>query len=122
MDYITDLVLFRKNDEYISEDDIFEVSPYVASEVLSGKEQFIQAANIYEFGIIMVKMSTRQRPVKICTGLHGPSFKTYKLIKILKENNSNYANKKYIDLEYEKRSSVKNQPFTLLEGKSKFSV
>ena len=52
----------RKNGECILEGDIFGVLTYIAPEVLIGKEQFTKAANIYRFGIIIVKISTKQRP------------------------------------------------------------
>ncbi|RIB30117.1 kinase-like domain-containing protein [Gigaspora rosea] len=78
--YIEGLGLSRKKDECISESDIYGVMPYVAPEVLLGNQQFTQAADIYGFGIIMVEISTGQRPfdghkfdsklaVKICRGL-----------------------------------------------------
>ncbi|RIB26459.1 kinase-like domain-containing protein [Gigaspora rosea] len=82
--YIADLGLSRKKDECVSEGNIYGVIPYVAPEVLSGAQQFTQAADIYGFGIIMAEMSTGQRPfdghefgtklaVKICNGLR-PAF------------------------------------------------
>ncbi|RIB26278.1 kinase-like domain-containing protein [Gigaspora rosea] len=52
-DFHSDLGLSRKNDEEVSEGDIYGVIPYVAPEVLSGAQQFTQAADIYGFGIIM---------------------------------------------------------------------
>ncbi|RIB13924.1 kinase-like domain-containing protein [Gigaspora rosea] len=79
--YIADLGLSNEN---VSGDEIYGVMPYVAPEVLSGKQQFTQAADIYGFGIIMTEMSTGQRPfdgrkfdiklsVEICRGLR-PKF------------------------------------------------
>ncbi|RIB00988.1 kinase-like domain-containing protein [Gigaspora rosea] len=59
--YISDLGLSRKVDENVS-NEIYGVIPYVAPEVLSGKQQFTRAADIYSFGIIMTEMSTGQRP------------------------------------------------------------
>ncbi|RIB30161.1 kinase-like domain-containing protein, partial [Gigaspora rosea] len=83
--YISDIGLssskkYNKND---SKDCIYGVMPYVAPEVLSG-QKFTQAADIYSFGIIMLEMSTGQRPfdghefdtklaIKICNGLR-PEF------------------------------------------------
>ena len=58
--YISDLGLSRKYDENTS-GDINGVLPYVAPEVLSGKE-FTEKADIYGFGVIMSEMLTRQRP------------------------------------------------------------
>ncbi|RIB10678.1 kinase-like domain-containing protein, partial [Gigaspora rosea] len=51
--YIADLGLSRKTDENALEGDIYGVMPYVAPEVLSGEQQFTQAADIYGFGVIM---------------------------------------------------------------------
>ena len=85
LSYIADLGLSRKENENVSSDEIYGVIPYVAPEVLSGEQQFTQAADIYGFGIIMAEMSTGQRPfddydefdtklvVKICKGLR-PKF------------------------------------------------
>ena len=80
--YISDLGLSRKYDENTS-GDIYGVLPYVAPEVLSGKE-FTKKADIYGFGVIMSEISTGQRPfdgckfdislaIKICKGLQ-PEF------------------------------------------------
>ncbi|RIB25378.1 kinase-like domain-containing protein [Gigaspora rosea] len=82
--YIADLGLSRKSDEKVFEGDIYGVMPYVAPEVLSGEQQFTQAADIYGFGVIMSEMTTGQRPfdgrnfdlklsVDICKGLR-PEF------------------------------------------------
>ena len=60
--YIADLGLFKKKDDNASESKIYSVMLYVPSEVLAGKQQFIQAADIYGFGVIMAEMSTSQRP------------------------------------------------------------
>ncbi|RIB04816.1 kinase-like domain-containing protein [Gigaspora rosea] len=60
--YITGLGLSRKTDENVLEEDICGVMPYVAPEVLSGEQQFTQAADIYGFGAIMSEMTTGQRP------------------------------------------------------------
>ncbi|RIB30491.1 kinase-like domain-containing protein [Gigaspora rosea] len=81
--YISDMGLSKKYNENDSKDCIYGVMPYVAPEVLSG-QKFTQAADIYSFGIIMLEMSTGQRPfdgyqfndelaVKICIGLR-PEF------------------------------------------------
>ncbi|RIB06164.1 kinase-like domain-containing protein [Gigaspora rosea] len=60
--YIADLGLSRKSDEKVLEGDIYGIMPYVAPEVLSGEQQFTQAADIYGFGAIMSEMTTGQRP------------------------------------------------------------
>ncbi|RIB25854.1 kinase-like domain-containing protein [Gigaspora rosea] len=60
--YIADLGLSRKTDEKGLKGDIYGVMPYVAPEVLSGEQQFTQAADIYGFGAIMSEMTTGQRP------------------------------------------------------------
>ncbi|RIB02337.1 kinase-like domain-containing protein [Gigaspora rosea] len=81
--YISDMGLSKKYNENDSKDCIYGVIPYVAPEVLSG-QKFTQKADIYSFGIIMVEISTGQRPfdgyqfneelsVKICIGLR-PEF------------------------------------------------
>ncbi|RIB15906.1 hypothetical protein C2G38_2191353 [Gigaspora rosea] len=75
--------LFRKTEDVL-EGDIHGVMPYVVPEVLSGEQQFTQAANIYGFGVIISEMTTGQRAfddhkfdakltVKICKGLR-PEF------------------------------------------------
>ncbi|CAG8817522.1 6765_t:CDS:1, partial [Racocetra fulgida] len=76
--YITDLGLSISFDEK-QDGHIYGVLPYLAPEVLEG-EQFTQAADIYSFGIIMIEISTGQRPfdgynfdaklaIKICNGI-----------------------------------------------------
>ncbi|RIB10551.1 kinase-like domain-containing protein [Gigaspora rosea] len=73
--------LSKKYNENDSKDCIYGVILYVAPEVLSG-QKFTQKADIYSFGIIMVELSTGQRPfdgyqfneelaVKICIGLRS---------------------------------------------------
>ncbi|RIB27714.1 kinase-like domain-containing protein [Gigaspora rosea] len=64
--YIADLGLSRKKEENILEGDIYGVMPYVAPEVLSGEQKFTQAADIYGFGVIMVEMTSGQRPFDGC--------------------------------------------------------
>ncbi|RIB22545.1 kinase-like domain-containing protein, partial [Gigaspora rosea] len=61
--YIADLGLSRKTNEKVLDGDIYGVMPYVAPEVLSGEQQFTQAADIYGFGLA----------AKICKGLR-PEF------------------------------------------------
>ncbi|RIB18023.1 kinase-like domain-containing protein [Gigaspora rosea] len=60
--YIADLGLSRKTNKKVLKGDIYGVMPYVAPEVLLGKQQFTKAADIYGFGVIISKMTTRQRP------------------------------------------------------------
>ncbi|RIB10893.1 kinase-like domain-containing protein [Gigaspora rosea] len=80
--YISDLGLSKKIDEKNS-NGIYGVLPYVAPEILTGKN-FTQATDIYAFGVIMTEVSTGQRPfdgyefgtelaLKICTGFR-PDF------------------------------------------------
>ncbi|RIB01671.1 kinase-like domain-containing protein, partial [Gigaspora rosea] len=81
--YVSDLGLSKKAGENNAEDIVFGVIPYVAPEVLSGK-QFTKRADIYSFGIIMAEITTGQRPfdgykfdlnlvIEICNGLR-PKF------------------------------------------------
>ncbi|RIB29908.1 kinase-like domain-containing protein [Gigaspora rosea] len=83
--YISDLGLSRKTDESVLEGEIYGVMPYVAPEVLLGKQQFTQAADIYGFGVIMTEITSGQRPfdgiefnlklaVKICSKGLRPEF------------------------------------------------
>ncbi|RIB26661.1 kinase-like domain-containing protein [Gigaspora rosea] len=78
--YVSDLGLSKKKDENSEDDDIYGVMPYVAPEILLGKQQFTQAADIYGLGIVMAEITTGQRPfdgykfdgdlaIKICNGL-----------------------------------------------------
>ncbi|RIB02869.1 kinase-like domain-containing protein [Gigaspora rosea] len=82
--YISDLGLSKKVEENSSKDVIFGIMPYIAPEVLSGKQQFTQKADIYGFGVIMAEITTGQKPfdgykfdidlaIKICNGLR-PNF------------------------------------------------
>ena len=81
--YITDLGLSKPLDEKEQEEHIHGVLPYIAPELFY-KQLYTQASDIYSFGIIMVEMTTGQRPfngykfdidlvIKICNGLR-PKF------------------------------------------------
>ena len=84
--YITDLGLCKPANEKISQDGnkkIYGVLPYVAPEVLRGKE-YTQASDIYGFGIIAYEVCTGLPPyhdiahdeflaAKICQGLRPKS-------------------------------------------------
>ncbi|RIB29871.1 kinase-like domain-containing protein [Gigaspora rosea] len=60
--FLIDFGNSKIKDECISEnDEIYGVIPYMAPEVLSGLP-FTQKADIYSFGVIMVQMTTGQRP------------------------------------------------------------
>ncbi|RIB09966.1 kinase-like domain-containing protein, partial [Gigaspora rosea] len=59
--YITDLGLSKPLDEKEQEDRIHGVLPYVAPELFQ-KNPYTKASDIYSFGIIMVEMTTGQRP------------------------------------------------------------
>ena len=78
--YITDLGLCKPADEK-SEKNVYGVLPYVAPEVLRGKE-YTQASDIYGFGIIIYEVFNGLPPyhdmahdeflaVKICQGLRS---------------------------------------------------
>ncbi|CAG8517818.1 22925_t:CDS:2 [Cetraspora pellucida] len=82
--YITDLGLSITFDE--KQGHIYGVLPYLASEVLKD-ERFTQAADIYSFGIIMIEISTGQRP------FDGYNFDAELAIKIC-----NSAPKCYVEL------------------------
>ncbi|RIB18254.1 kinase-like domain-containing protein [Gigaspora rosea] len=81
--YIADLGLSRNQDEHILKGGAYGILPYVAPEILSG-QQYTPEADIYGLGIIMVELSSGQRPfngrpfnlklsVEICQGLR-PEF------------------------------------------------
>ncbi|RIB19847.1 kinase-like domain-containing protein [Gigaspora rosea] len=76
--YIADLGLARQRDEKVSEGEIYGVMPYVAPEVLSGKQQFTSAADIYGLGVIMAEMTNGLRP------FDGREFNTTLAVKICK--------------------------------------
>ncbi|RIB13399.1 DDE superfamily endonuclease-domain-containing protein [Gigaspora rosea] len=59
--YITDLGLSKPLDEEEQEEHIHGVLPYLAPELFQ-KQKYTQASDIYSFGIIMVEMTTGQRP------------------------------------------------------------
>ncbi|RIB26908.1 kinase-like domain-containing protein [Gigaspora rosea] len=93
--YIADLGLSRKTDEKVLEGDICGVMPYVAPEVLSGEQQFTQAADIYGFGVIMTEMTSGQKP------FDGHEFDTKLAVKICKGSRPEFASgtpKCYIEL------------------------
>src|SRR5260363_2778 len=77
--YITDLGLSKPLDENEQDERIHGVLPYIAPELFQ-KNPYTQASDIYSFGIIMVEITTGQRPfsnykfdknltIKICKGL-----------------------------------------------------
>jgi serine/threonine protein kinase len=97
MSFITDLGLCRPaNTELLQSNDnkVYGVLPYVAPEVLRGKE-YTQASDIYGFGIIAYEICTGLPPyhnvahdefltIKICQGLR-PNSTNYKIPQILFE-------------------------------------
>ncbi|RIB29789.1 kinase-like domain-containing protein [Gigaspora rosea] len=83
--YIADLGLSIKKEEKALKEGIYGVMPYVALEVLSGKQQFTQAADIYGFGVIMTEMTSGQRP------FDGHKFNTKLAVKILQGLRSEFA-------------------------------
>lgn len=81
--YISDLGLAKRIDQNNPEGGIYGVLPYVAPEVLIG-QKYTPSTDIYSLGIIMIEMSTGQRPfdgipfdielaINICSGLR-PEF------------------------------------------------
>ncbi|RIB21570.1 kinase-like domain-containing protein [Gigaspora rosea] len=81
--YITDLDLSKPFDEKEQKERIHGVLSYIAPELFQ-KQPYTQASDIYSFGIIMVEITTGQRPfnnykfdndlvIKICNGLR-PKF------------------------------------------------
>ena len=92
--YITDLGLCRPANEKPSQSDgkkIYGVLPYVAPEVLRGKE-YTQASDIYGFGVIAYEVCTGLPPyhdiahdeflaIKICQGLRPKS--NYKIPQLI---------------------------------------
>jgi len=77
--YITDLGLSEKFGEHISKGDAFGVLPYVAPEILSGDYNIhTPDVDIYGLGVIMVEMSTGQKPFE------GDKYDTKLAVKILK--------------------------------------
>src|SRR5260364_173806 len=63
--YITDLSLSKPLDEKQQEERIHGVLPYIAPELFQ-KKPYTEASDIYSFGIIMVEMTTGQRPFNYC--------------------------------------------------------
>ncbi|RIB27822.1 hypothetical protein C2G38_2323685 [Gigaspora rosea] len=60
--YFYSIDFFLPIHESVLKEAICVVIPYVVPEVLLGEQQFIQAADIYGYGIIMAEISTGQRP------------------------------------------------------------
>ncbi|RIB19457.1 hypothetical protein C2G38_2036039 [Gigaspora rosea] len=53
--YIADLELSKKKEDNASESETYSVMPYVPPEVLTGKQQFTQAADIYSLVLLCQK-------------------------------------------------------------------
>ncbi|CAI2174255.1 16773_t:CDS:2 [Funneliformis geosporum] len=81
--YVSDFGLTGPADKQNSNDKIYGVLPYIASEVLNGKS-YTLASDIYSFGVIMAELSTGNPPfydrrhdmslaLDVCNGLR-PEF------------------------------------------------
>ncbi|EXX50811.1 Cdc15p [Rhizophagus irregularis DAOM 197198w] len=90
--YITDMGLCKPADCYTSKNSIYGVLPYIAPEILRGKN-YTKAADIYSFGIVMYEIISGLPPyhnlshdenlaMRICLGLR-PRFNNIKVPQLI---------------------------------------